>query len=135
MEQRGYSPHQRALARFDRRFLNGRDRFTYIGSGSIGGKAHGLAHIKGIIESDLQDRFEPDITIDIPALTVISTDYFDLFMKQNRLDEVAHTQTRDDLIAHAFQSANLPAELVGDLRALAREVHTPLAIRSSRCYV
>jgi hypothetical protein len=119
------------LAHFDRRFFTGRERFTYIGSGSIGGKAHGLAHIKGIIESSLEGRFEPDITIDIPTLTVISTDYFDSFMKQNNLDEVVHTQMRDDLIAHAFQSAELPVELLGDLRALAREVHTPLAIRSS----
>ena len=34
-------------------------------------------------------------------------------------------------IAHAFQQADLPAELVGDLRALVEQVHTPLAVRSS----
>ncbi len=131
MPQRGYSPHHRSLARFNRKFLKGGDSFTYIGSGSIGGKAHGLAHIKGIIESSLMDRFAPDMAVEIPTLTVIATDYFDLFIKQNNLEEVIHTETRDDRIAHAFQKADLPAQLVGDIRALAREVHAPLAVRSS----
>ncbi|MBD3290477.1 hypothetical protein GF337_16860, partial [candidate division KSB1 bacterium] len=34
-------------------------------------------------------------------------------------------------IAHAFQQAELPMQLVGDLRALIAGVHSPLAIRSS----
>ena len=87
-----YSPHHRSLARFDRKFLSGSSKFTYIGSGSIGGKAHGLAHIKGIIESSLMDRFAPDITVEIPPLTVIATDFFDLFIKQNNLEEIAYTE-------------------------------------------
>jgi hypothetical protein len=131
MPQRRYSPHHRSLARFDRKFLSGSNRFTYIGPGSIGGKAHGLAHIKGIIESTLMGRFAPEITIEIPQLTVIATDYFDLFIKQNHLEEIAYTGTRDDLIAHAFQKASLPVGMVWDIRSLAREVHTPLAVRSS----
>jgi len=131
MPKRHYSPHHRTLAKFDRKFQAGGSGFTYIGSGSIGGKAHGLAHIKGIIESGLIDRFAPDITIEIPTLTVIATDYFDLFIKQNNLEEIACSGARDDLIADAFQKASLPVQLVGDIRALAREVHTPLAVRSS----
>jgi len=131
MPQRRYSPHHRSLAQFNREFLKGGDKFTYIGSGSIGGKAHGLAHVKGIIESSLMDRFAPGISVEIPTLTVIATDHFDLFIKQNNLEEIAYNETRDDLIAHAFQKASLPTQLVGDIRALAREVHTPLAVRSS----
>ncbi|MFH1314306.1 MAG: PEP/pyruvate-binding domain-containing protein [Candidatus Eisenbacteria bacterium] len=131
MSQRGYGPHNGSLAPFDRQFFTGEHRFTSIGSGSIGGKAHGLARMKSIIESKLKDRFTPAVTIDIPTLTVISTDHFDLFMKQNRLEDIVLSDTRDDLIAHAFQNAELPAQVVGDLRALAHEVHTPLAVRSS----
>ncbi len=37
----------------------------------------------------------------------------------------------DDRIGHAFQQADLPVELLGDLRALIEQVKTPLAIRSS----
>ena len=34
-------------------------------------------------------------------------------------------------IAHAFQKAELPFEVLGDLRSIIEHVHTPLAIRSS----
>ena len=37
----------------------------------------------------------------------------------------------DQRVAHAFLRAELPAELVGDLRALVEQVHVPLAVRSS----
>ena len=39
-EARGSSA--KALARFDRHFFDGKQKFTRIGSGSIGGKARGL---------------------------------------------------------------------------------------------
>lgn len=131
MKKKKYIPHQNSLPRFDRHFFTGKDRFTYIGSGELGGKAHGLALIKGVLESKLRDKYLPEISIDIPSLTVITTEYFDLFMKQNDLFEIAYSGERDDLIAQMFQKAHLPVQLVGDLRALVNQVHTPLAIRSS----
>ena len=67
----------------------------------------------------------------MPTLTVITTEFFDLFMEENNLRETAFSGLRDDLIAGAFQKADLPAPLVGDLRALIAQVHSPLAIRSS----
>ncbi len=131
MKRKKYSPHQNSLPRFDRRFFTGKDRFTYIGSGELGGKAHGLAVIKGVLESKLGDKYLPEISVDIPSLTVITTEYFDLFMKQNDLFEIAYSGERDDVIAHMFQKADLPVQLVGDLRSLVNQVRTPLAIRSS----
>jgi len=131
MRKRSYSPHRGNLNRFDRHFFDGKDRFTYIGSGELGGKAHGLAHMKGMLESNLKDRYAPDIEIEIPTLTVITTDLFDQFMKQNDLYGIAYSGKRDDQIALAFQQAFLPVQLVGDLRALVQQVHTPLAVRSS----
>ena len=131
MNRKKYSPHQNSLPRFDRQFFAGKDRFTYIGSGELGGKAHGLAMIKGALESKLRDKYIPEISIDIPSLTVITTEYFDLFMKQNDLFEIACSGDRDDVIASAFQKAHLPVQLVGDLRSLVNQVHTPLAVRSS----
>lgn len=131
MARKRYSPHRSSLARFDREFFSSEHRFTYIGNGELGGKAHGLAEISGVLESGPAKAFCPDISVFIPRLTVITTSYFDLFMKQNNLYEVALSGKRDDLIAHAFQKAHLPVQLLGDLRALVRQVHTPLAIRSS----
>ncbi len=37
----------------------------------------------------------------------------------------------DDRIGLAFEQADLPVEMLGDLRALITQVKTPLAIRSS----
>ncbi len=131
MARSKYSPHQGSLTPFDREFFSSDHRFTYMGKGELGGKAHGLAEIKGVIESGIVDRFSPDISVTIPALTVITTEYFDLFMKQNDLYTIAYSGQRDDLIAHAFQNTHLPVQLVGDVRALVQQVHTPLAVRSS----
>lgn len=124
-------PQQHSVAPFDRRFFTAKEKFTAIGRGSFGGKAHGLAMMKDILESRLAPSFRPDIEITIPTLTVITTEFFDMFMKQNNLYEVALSDQRDDVIANAFQKADLPAQLVGDLRALIVQVYTPLAIRSS----
>ncbi len=131
MRKKRYSPHRGVLNRFDRHFFDGRDRFTYIGTGELGGKAHGLAHMKSVLESSINERYAPDIKAEIPTLTVITTDLFDQFMKQNDLYGIAYSGERDDKIALAFQQADLPVQLVGDLRALVQQVHTPLAIRSS----
>ena len=90
MARSKYSPHQGSLSPFDRKFFSNDHRFTYIGNGELGGKAHGLAEIKGVIESGIVDRFSPDISVTIPTLTVITTEYFDLFLKQNDLYEIAY---------------------------------------------
>lgn len=131
MRKKSYNPHRGVLKRFERHFLDGEERFTYMGSGEMGGKAHGLAHMKGVLESSLRDRYAPDIEIGIPTLTVITTDLFDQFMKQNDLYGIAYSGERDEHIALAFKKAELPVQLVGDLRALVQQVHTPLAVRSS----
>lgn len=123
--------HLTDLAAFDRNFFTGKEKFTYIGGGSIGGKAGGLARMKKLLEKKDLFKDAPGIEVNIPTLTVIATEYFDLFMEQNDLYETALTETRNDLIAHTFQRADLPVQLVGDLRALISQVHTPLAIRSS----
>jgi hypothetical protein len=119
------------LIPFDRQFFTGKEKFTLIGQGSLGGKAHGLARMREILEAEISPLFSPDIQVVIPTLTVITSDFFDLFMEQNDLYEVSLSNQRDEAIAQAFQRAELPAQLVGDLRALIAQVHTPLAIRSS----
>ena len=120
------------LPLFDRNFWDGTFRFTRIGSGSIGGKASGLVFVKDLLATHLAEfRNTPDIEINVPTLAVIATGFFDEFLKFNRLSELSLDEMTDERIGHAFQKADLPAELLGDLRALSQEVRTPLAIRSS----
>jgi len=115
----------------NRNFLNAGEGFTRIGEGSLGGKAQGLASIRDILGAQFQeDRFQ-DIIVNIPTLTVITTNFFDRFMEQNDLYKIVASDLSDDHIAYHFQKAELPAEIIGDLRALIAQVRVPLAIRSS----
>ncbi len=116
---------------FGRRFFGASESFTRIGRGELGGKATGLRTVRREILPRLPENEFPQITVSIPTLTVLATGLFEQFMERNSLWSVALSDEPDDRIAHAFQRASLPAEFVGDLRALISEVRTPLAIRSS----
>ncbi len=116
---------------FDRRFFDGTERFTRIGQGALGGKGAGLLRIHQLLLSRLAPDTFPRCAIEIPTLTVIATEGFDAFMERNRLRDVVGEELPDDRLAGAFQRADLPAELLGDLRALVEQVHQPLAVRSS----
>jgi len=116
---------------FDSKFWDGTFRCTQIGSGSIGGKASGLAFIKDLLAEQISPALFPGVDINVPTMAVIATDCFDQFLAQNRLADLPFEEMADDRIAHAFQKGDLPFELLGDLRALIVQVKTPLAIRSS----
>jgi hypothetical protein len=116
---------------FHRDFLNPETRLMRIGGGEIGGKASGLAKIRGWLHEHLEgDRFG-DIKVDIPSLAVICTDVFDAFMQRNNLYEIVNAGDSDERIAHAFLRSQIPFEMLGKLRTLIQHVHTPLAVRSS----
>jgi len=121
----------RELPRFDRNFLGSAAKFTRIGKGALGGKAEGLVFIDDFLAKGLDPAAFPEFEVVVPTLTVIATDSFDAFMRENGLYEVALSGQPDHTIAHAFQRAPLPVELAGDLRALVQQVHAPLAVRSS----
>lgn len=116
---------------FDRKFWDGTFRCTQIGSGSLGGKASGLAFVKDLITEQIDPASFPNVEISVPTMAVIATDCFDQFMTQNHLADLSFREMPDARIAHLFQKADLPMELLGDLRALTVQVKTPLAIRSS----
>ncbi|MBZ5640354.1 MAG: PEP/pyruvate-binding domain-containing protein [Acidobacteriia bacterium] len=119
------------IPRFDRKFFDGKERFTRIGSGKVGGKGAGLLRIHELLLSRLEPDAFPSFSVGIPTLTVVATDMFEAFMERNRLHEVAYSDLPDDRIASAFRKAELPTELLGDLRGLIEKVHQPLAVRSS----
>jgi phosphoenolpyruvate synthase/pyruvate phosphate dikinase len=116
---------------FDRSFFKSTEDFSVLGNGSMGGKAAGLAFIKNIIKENIEETEFSNIEITIPRLVVLQTDLFDSFMERNSLYEIANSGETDEKIASEFQKASLPTEILGDLRSLIAEVHTPLAIRSS----
>ena len=122
-------PTRPTIPAFDRRFFDGSEQFTCIGSGAYGGKAHGLLTVKDLLATGL--RANQHFDVQVPTLTVVTTDRFEAFMAENRLWDVVHTGESDHRIALAFLAADLPVELLGDLYALTRQVHTPLAVRSS----
>ncbi len=115
----------------NRNFLDPVTPVSCIGGGDLGGKAQGLAFIREALRSGLDLSKFPDISIDIPPLAVIRSEVFDHFMQRNHLYEVAYSDLPDDRIAHEFQKAELPFEVLGDLRSIVDQAHTPLAVRSS----
>lgn len=120
-----------AVPRFERDFTGGRHRLTRIGNGAIGGKAEGLRRVEADVLSRLEPDAVPGFTVEIPRAVILTTEVFDSFVGRNGLAPETLAGSSDDRIAHAFQRAELPAEWVGDLRALISDVHTPLAVRSS----
>ncbi|MCP4546527.1 MAG: hypothetical protein GY835_08695 [bacterium] len=120
-----------SLPHFNREFFKGEHDFTCLGTGKIGGKAAGLDKVRRQIVKKIDLSDFPDLEINVPTMTVLSTTLFDLFMERNELYELALSDLPDDRIAHAFQKGSFPAEFVGDIYALIAEVTTPLAVRSS----
>jgi hypothetical protein len=117
---------------FDRKFWDGRFRFTQIGTGAIGGKANGLVTIKDLLSRHLARwTRDPNVEISVPTLAVIATDFFDEFLRLNKLLDLPLSEMRDERIAMAFQQTDLPVRMLGDLRALSEQIKSPLAIRSS----
>jgi hypothetical protein len=132
---------------FDRLLFGSEERIMRIGNGELGGKAGGLVSIARRLDktfsgsagvgdgagADIGADMGEDVKVevDIPRMVVLTTEVFSSFMKQNDLYEFVEGEHSDDRIAMAFDRASLPAEIVGDLRALADEVRIPLAIRSS----
>lgn len=124
-------PQDLAVPLFSRAFLAGEQRISRLGDGALGGKAASLVRSERRILSLLGPDEASSFSVSIPRAVVLTTELFSAFMDGGGLWDLALSDLPDDRIAMAFQQAELPALWVGDLRSLAREVHAPLAIRSS----
>lgn len=100
------------------------------GREEIGGKALGLLSIRETLAGITPEQF-PDIQINIPDMVVVGTSVFDTFIERNQLAEIAYSTQHDNRIAHAFQRADMPFEVLGELRNLLEKWSMPLAVRSS----
>lgn len=105
---------------------------TRIGSGSLGGKARGLAFAATLLRRnvDMQKQF-PGVNLIVPKTLVITTEWFDHFIEQNDLKSLSKSDFKDEEIADKFQQARFPEAIAEDLRVYLSQVGYPLAIRSS----
>ncbi len=111
--------------------MNLENSFVRLGSGSLGGKARGVAFFRSLLaKSNLQKKY-PDIKLKIPSSFVISSEVFEEFMSINDLQEMASNSTNEEEIAQKFLEAQLPVEITENLRVLINEIDYPLAARSS----
>ncbi|MGB8581487.1 MAG: PEP/pyruvate-binding domain-containing protein [Candidatus Sulfotelmatobacter sp.] len=105
--------------------------FLRIGSGSLGGKARGLAFARHLLRTRRLTRRFPRVRIAVPQSVVLSTDVFDQFVSENNLLDFALHCADDAEIQRRFLTAPLPASLNENLKAFLSEVKHPLAVRSS----
>lgn len=96
----------------------------------IGGKTHGLLIAQDVLLKLDHQKFFP-IDLIIPDMVVLGTSVFDSFIERNNLQKIAFSDIKDRRIAYAFQQADLPFEILGDVRKLLQEWDMPLAVRSS----
>lgn len=117
---------------FERVFFESGEPFMRVGDGGYGGKARGLIEARDVLGEQFRAEEFPELRVEIPTTTVLTTELFDAFMERNGLYEAALSGAPDDRIALAFQGGDLPVEYVGDLRALVEQTAgRPLAVRSS----
>ena len=105
--------------------------FLRIGSGSLGGKARGLAFVRHLLRTRRIARRFPGVRIAVPPAVVLATDMFDLFLAENNLSDFALHCDDDTEIQQRFLDSPLPVTLTENLKAFLEEVHYPLAVRSS----
>ena len=105
--------------------------FLRIGSGSLGGKARGLAFMRHLLYKQRFTRRFTGVKVSVPPAVVVSTEFFDRFLAENNLLEFAIRSRDDAEIRERFLAAALPAPLVSDLSAFLAEARYPLAVRSS----
>jgi CheY-like chemotaxis protein len=126
-----YKTQLGTVLKFDRKLFDDSTPFSKIGSGSIGGKARGLAFVDFLLsKTDLENRW-PGVAVTVPNTVVIASDVFDFFMEQNGLDTMINEGRSNDDTAALFERARLPDYVLRDLQALIGKLDGPLAVRSS----
>ncbi len=131
LEEHKYSLTQAAVTTFERTRAASHLEISRIGKGALGGKARGLTFLAKLLSKYMSDDMFPNLRITIPRTIVLSTEVFDAFMTQNNLNDSRLYSLPDERIALKFVTANLPATVLGDLRAFIRVTRQPLVVRSS----
>ena len=119
------------VARYSEETYNDTIWFARCGDGAMGGKGRGLAFLNHMLQKHgLYDRWD-GVRVLVPRTMVLTTDWFDRFIRKNGLEYVINAELTDEELLSEFVSASLPSELIGALRHFIRVTERPLAIRSS----
>lgn len=121
--------HRGVIADFRHHSLD-HDPFSRLGTGSLGGKARGIAFLDRHLAGTGRGEFG-GLAVRIPKTVVIGTDYFDRFMEDNDLFEFAHGGHDDEVIAQRFLRSPLSDDLCRHLPFIVRRFGGPIAVRSS----
>lgn len=119
------------IAQFNRDNFDEYLTFTRIGSGSLGGKARGLAFLDSLVKRNNLTFKYPGVVIRIPKTLVLTTEVFDDFMEENDLYKMALSDIPDEEILEQFLMAEIPEGIQEDLSSFIDVVINPLAVRSS----
>lgn len=105
--------------------------FSRLGKGSLGGKARGLAFANTMLaKPNWKEKF-PDVNIRVPHVVVVGTEEFDNFMDKNDLWNIALSSKHNDEITEIFLKGRLSRDLIVSLKSYLKDVHHPIAVRSS----
>ncbi len=121
------------VAVFQRDRFDQYSNFARIGSGSMGGKARGLAFLDALIKRNTSlEAFEKyNAQIALPKTVVICTDIFDEFMERNNLYPTALSPVSDEEMLQYFLKAEFPPQYKEDFLAFFEAISKPIAVRSS----
>jgi len=103
--------------------------FVRIGTGSMGGKARGIAFVRTRLQAADKHSILRRARVRVPGTCVITTDGFDDFVRRNSLRYV-EGQSDGDIIRR-FEGAVFPDWFRDDLRAYLTAIDHPLSVRSS----
>lgn len=105
--------------------------FVKLGTGSLGGKARGIAFFNALLaHTKFHEKFD-NIEVRTPRSLVLCSTIFEEFVKANNLQEFAISEEDNDKIAQRFLKAELPEEVVLNLKVVLEKVSYPIAVRSS----
>lgn len=123
--------HRGKIVQYSQQVQDPQSGFYRISTGSLGGKARGLAFASQMIDkSGIRDKF-PEVNIRIPRIAVLGVDEFDSFMTENNLWAKALEDKSNAAINKLFLKAVLSKDLKNILNNFVKDVKYPLAIRSS----
>lgn len=132
IRQRRMQRQQGVIVSFNPKDFDPDTDFLKIGSGSLGGKARGIAFICSMINRNqwLHEKYS-GMVIKAPRTLTIGTSGFDDFMEMNDLSYLATADVEDEKVAEIFDEAFFPGWIEAQLWAYLHEVRYPLSIRSS----
>lgn len=123
------STYRGVVSDFDRHHFDV-SPFSRLGPGALGGKARGLAFLDRLLTGCSAREFG-GLRVSIPRSVVVTTEFFDRFLDENDLREMAAGPERDAVVVDRFLAAPLADELNTELEFLVSHLDGPLAVRSS----